>query len=274
MYARPGTPRSIGGVLDDAIRLYRASLSSCWLLALLSGLLASATSLYTTLHLGALGLNRVNTVAGATAFMSRLQAMGSSPVEWGGDLLVALVWLVFHAAILRRQDGVAMDRPESLGGVLGFVLARLPGLVVGGIVWAITLTVGFILLVVPGVWAWGQLQLWLVALCTEDIGPFKALGRSWRLIEHHWWRATTTVGVIFIVVLVLGMSEGVFVGVAVALFHVDTVAVLMLTQLISVAVSVFTAPLLTATMLAMFYDLRLRREGGDLAARLSSLQPA
>src|SRR6185312_2273186 len=40
MYTRPTAPRSIGGVLDDAIRLYRAAFSRCWVLALGGGVLS------------------------------------------------------------------------------------------------------------------------------------------------------------------------------------------------------------------------------------------
>jgi len=44
--------------------------------------------------------------------------------------------------------------------------------------------------------------------------------------------------------------------------------------LAAAVLSVFTTPLLTVVMLSIYYDLKLRREGGDLAVRLSSLQPA
>ena len=42
MYTLPTAPRPIGGVLDDAIGLYRATFKRCWLLALISGVFSAA----------------------------------------------------------------------------------------------------------------------------------------------------------------------------------------------------------------------------------------
>jgi hypothetical protein len=39
-------------------------------------------------------------------------------------------------------------------------------------------------------------------------------------------------------------------------------------------VSVFILPMLPAALLAIYYDMKMRREGGDLLARANSLQPA
>jgi hypothetical protein len=145
---------------------------------------------------------------------------------------------------------------------------------VAGIVFAVVIAVGMAIFLVPGIWLWGCLQLWLVALCVEDLGPFRAFGRSWRLIEGNWWRTSATVGVAIVIVLVLSLAEGLLVGIISAAVRPDPAVVLMTSQILSVVLSVFTTPMLTVAMLAIFYDLKLRREGGDLAARVSALQPA
>lgn len=274
MYTRPTAPRSIGGVLDDAIRLYRASLSRCWLLSLIGAALTGGVGLYATLHMNALLGPDVRTLSGAMTAMARLERMESAPGVWLSYLLLMLVWLVFRAAIIARQDAVAAGRSDSNGAALAFALRRLPGIVVAGVVFSVAITVGMVLFVLPGIWVWGYLQLWLVALCVENLGPLRSLGRSWRLIERNWWRTSTTVGVAVIIILVLSLAEGLVVGVIAAIVRADPVVVLMVSQILGVAINVFTMPMLTVAMLAIFYDLRLRREGNDLAARVSSLQPA
>jgi hypothetical protein len=50
--------------------------------------------------------------------------------------------------------------------------------------------------------------------------------------------------------------------------------VLLFTQVIGVAATIFTTPMLTVALVAMYHDLRLRRDGGDLAARVSTLKRA
>jgi hypothetical protein len=279
MYRRPVAPRSIGSVLDDAIRLYRASFSRCWGLSLAGAVLVAAASLYINLRsmrdsvavLSAAAPAISGNTAPLAAAMARLQHVEHTPGQLLAYVLMMLVWLAFHAAIVRRQDASANGREDSAAEAVSFAVRHLPELVVGGIVYCVIIVVGFIFLVVPGVWLWGCLQLWLIALCVEGLGPFAALGRSWRLIERNWWRTSTTVGVAWIIILVVSLVDGVLVGVFGVFLRSDPTAVILLAQLLGVILSVFTTPMLTVAMLEIFYDLKLRREGGDLAARMNSL---
>jgi hypothetical protein len=280
MYTRPAVPRSIGGVLDDAIRLYRASFPRVWPLSLICALLWAAVAVYATWSMGPLevqslsirGASAATSAAAMAATFARFQRLEHSPALWGAYLLMMLIWLVFRAAIIRRQDAVAEDRQDSLGEALGYGVRHLPEIVVAAIVFCIVISVGFIVFIVPGLWLWGSLQLWLVALCAEDLGPFAALSRSWKLIERHWWRTSSALFVAFVIVWVIGLAEGLMVGLLSAAMRTETALVLAFSQLLGALLSVFTTPLITVVMLAIFYDLRLRREGGDLAARVNTLQ--
>jgi hypothetical protein len=279
MYSRPAAPRSIGGVLDDAIRLYRASFVRCWPLSLAGAILVGLATLYSTMQMASLQIGVLRNVtpgaapnmAAIATSMARLQRMWHSPLLWLSYLVVMAIWLVFRAAIMRRQDAVATNRDDSIGEAVGYAVRRLPEIIIAGIVFLIAITVGSLLFVIPGIWLWGALQLWLVALCLEDLGPFKALGRSWRLIDRHWWRTSTTVGVAVVIIFVLSLVEGVVVSAIGVALRADPAVVLAVSQLLAAVLSIFTMPMLTVAMLAIFYDLRLRREGGDLAARVSSL---
>ncbi|HEY7930214.1 MAG TPA: hypothetical protein VID71_09385 [Steroidobacteraceae bacterium] len=281
MYTRPTAPRPIGGVLDDAVRLYRASFSRCWPLSLSAAVLASIVAVWQTRQLGSLPLTTLSnagtsnaSLAAMATLMARMSRMEHSPMLWLTYFLTMLVWLVFPAAIMRRQDAVAQGRSDSLGEALGYVLRHLPTLIIAGIVFLLAIGVGFLLFVIPCIWLWGYLQLWLVAAATEGVGPFAALGRSWKLIEHHWWRTSATVTVAWIIVLVIGLVSGLFTAIAAVLFRGDLPMVLATSQLLSALLNIFTMPMWTVAMVAIFHDLSLRRDGGDLAARVNSLQPA
>ncbi len=273
MYIRPTEPRPIGGVLDDAVRLYRASFSRCWVLALIGGALSGALGVYATLHMGALTAARgATSLAGLAAAMARLQSVEHTPGLWLSDLLSALVWLVVRAALIARQNAVASGEDDTLGSALGFALRRLPGMIGAAIVWGVAVVVGFCLLFIPGIWLWGQLQLWLVALVAEDSGAMQSLARSWTLVERNWWRASVTIGVAGIIIWVLSLVVGVLAGVGLVFFRSDPAMVLLFTQAITMVAGVFTMPMLTVALVAMYHDLRLRRDGGDLAARVSTLK--
>jgi hypothetical protein len=98
-----------------------------------------------------------------------------------------------------------------------------------------------------------------------------ALGISWGLIEGHWWRAAMilTVGIIIVAVISVVFST---VGGLVFIVHpVDPMSLILDQEVITAVERVFVTPMIPAVMVAMYYDFKLRREGGDLAARTKSL---
>ena len=58
MYVQPSAPRDIGGVIDDAIKLYRASFRTCWPIALIASVISAATVLYVVSRFPALATLR------------------------------------------------------------------------------------------------------------------------------------------------------------------------------------------------------------------------
>jgi hypothetical protein len=274
MYALPRAPRPIGGVVDDVFHLYRASFSRCWALALIAAVLTGANSLYLQQQLRGLTPRGAATPASAMTLMNQLHALQHSAGVLVSYLAMMLIWVVIRAAILCRQHAVAMGDEDTAGAALGFGLRRLPSMIGAGIVWALAIGVGMLLLLIPGIWLWGRFELWLAALCVEDLGPLKALGRSWQLIEGNWWRATTIMTVVLIIIMVLSLTGGAVVGVVVGVSHGNLPSINLASTLVTAVINIFTIPILTAAMLSIYYDCKLRREGGDLAVRLSALQPA
>lgn len=90
------------------------------------------------------------------------------------------------------------------------------------------------------------------AAAAERVGPFRALGRSWRLTRGSFWR---TFG-IWLTIAVLTVVPTYFAGQIFASLSAPF-AYLLLLPLIQIV----TAPLMALTWVTLLYDLRLRREG-------------
>ena len=97
---------------------------------------------------------------------------------------------------------------------------------------------------------------------------------SWDLIKGHWWRAATILTVGIIIVLVITMIFGFLAGLVFVMFRLDPMSLIIGNQLVGAAERVFVTSMIPALLVAMYYDFKLRREGGDLAARTKSLQTA
>lgn len=179
--------------------------------------------------------------------MSVGQALAAAFARLHWQLLAILLWALY------------------IGSVAAIMLLPVPGAmkVLGVMAW-----------LVFGIYLWGRLQLWTVALFAEEVGTLRAMGVSWDLVKGHWWRAATILTVGIIIVLVITMVFGFVGGLVFIMFRLDPMSLIIGNQLIGAAERVFVTSMIPALLVAMYYDFKLRREGGDLAARTKSLQTA
>jgi len=284
VYVKPTAPRSIGGVLDDAIRLYRVSFAKTWPLALCGRLILAAPLLILQFQF-----------AGArTGDTQAMLGMVKSPSTWLPYLVATIVTIGFYNALLVQIDGFAAPRTETFGRSLGLGFRLLPrtlvlfivmvaaatlaGVCVGvafGMLNAILSTAVRILLVTAvlllGIYAWGRAFLANVALVVEDAGVFKSLGMSWTLIGDHWWRTATVYTIAIIIILVFNVVIAIADGLVGTLLHNYFAVAAVIGQLVAVVGGAVVMPFVPAVLLVMYYDLKLRKEGTDLAGRVNAL---
>ncbi|MGH8228768.1 MAG: hypothetical protein ACREU3_12860 [Steroidobacteraceae bacterium] len=264
MYQQPSSPQSIGGVLDDGIRLCRVAFGRCWLLAIIPGLVLVGYELaYPTRIEAAL------THAGALAALlhsGHLMLM---------DVVAGLLGLICQGAVVIRE--IAISRGEescTFGRAFAKSLQRLPGMVLATVLFSLIVVAGFVALIVPGIWLWGRLQLWTVALFAEDASATAALASSWHLTRGRWWRATGIFSVAVIILIVLSLVFPFIGGLLAALSHASGAGRAVVVSVFSLASRAIYYPLGAAIWLAMYHDFKLRREGGDLASRVGALSSA
>jgi hypothetical protein len=283
MYTRPTAPLPIGGVIDDAIKLYRASFSSCWVLSLIGSIVVGATAIYRASQLRGVGtLGNLARSADTTQHLAEALRQFSENFRGPGflsQLLIYGVQLLIYLALFAQVNNVAQQRSgQSPIDAVAAGLRRLPGSIVAVIVFSVGIGIGFFLLLIPGFYLWGKLEFWLASIFADDVGAIEGLGRSWVATSGNWWRSVTIVSVALIIILVLELLAtvvtGSAVGVMLGVYHSSLEAIVIATQVVSAILSVFVLPMIPAVMLSIYDDLKLRREGGDLAARANSLHSA
>ena len=264
MYAPPSSPQSIGGVVDDALRLFRESFSRCWLLAIIPGLALAVYEIAFPIAILPHG--------SALTILSAYEAVAHSPRIFGLDLVSLLLTLLFQGAVLVREIAIVRgDESCTLAQALGKSARRLPGTILGTILFVVAIGAGFIALIIPGFWLWGRLQLWTAALFVEDASAIQSLGSSWRLTKERWWRAAAIFSVAVIILIVLSIVFSLVGGLVAALVHASLAGRAAVLQLFSLGSGAIAYPLDAAIWLAMYHDFKLRLEGGDLAARAGAL---
>jgi ABC-type Fe3+ transport system permease subunit len=115
----------------------------------------------------------------------------------------------------------------------------------------------------------------------EGKGPVDALTESHRLVWGNWWRTAAILTVGVIIIMVIYLIAGVIIGVLAPIMVFGgggTENALLISLISSLLIGVLTSLLVTpfyiGLAISIYWDLKLRKDGGDLAARVGALNPA
>jgi uncharacterized membrane protein len=199
-----------------------------------------------------------------------------------GSLLQIVGSILVQAATTRIYSESYRGGSMSAGDALRHGMSRLPGMLGLTLLTTIGTFLGIILCIAPGVWLYAAWGVAPAALIAEPTSATKALGRSFNLVKGNWWRvfgllvlAAVLVGVITGAVtapLQIGATFGS--GFADNPEFVFSGAYLALNTLVTGVVTAITLPFTAAVVVAIYYDLRVRKEGYDLERLIADLGAA
>jgi hypothetical protein len=121
------------------------------------------------------------------------------------------------------------------------------------------------LLLVPGFYWAGTLSLAFIVLIVEDASISQSMAGSRGLIKGHWWRVATLISYNFVIAVVAYFAVLLVTGLVALGLGAGGSATLIVSEVLGVASGVLLAPLYCAVDLALYYDLRLRKEAADSA---------
>jgi hypothetical protein len=197
-------------------------------------------------------------------------------------LIGALAFLLIIGATFRSVSEAYFDRDAGIRASMGYAARRAHS-----ILWLtllIVLAIGLgvavsflqfsVLAVIFGIWAMVVWSVSIPALMVEDARGTKAMRRSFNLVSQNWWRTfgTLVVGFVFIglfQVLAALLQEAI--GMLAEDSVVGYVAVIDVTTTLA---TILTAPLQAAIVTMIYYELRVRKEGLDIAVLVQRLPDA
>jgi hypothetical protein len=148
-------------------------------------------------------------------------------------------------------------------------LANLGGLALGfGIL-------GFLVMIAIEIFVWVRLSLAAPVVVLEKLGPFAALRRSWSLVSQSFWRLF---GILLLAIIIVGVAGLIlqlpfdFVRAAVGggfgnLGSNTSIVGIIIGGIGGIVVGAITRPVLAGVTVLLYVDMRMRKEGIDLALR-------
>jgi hypothetical protein len=192
----------------------------------------------------------------------------SAAVLVGFFLSILLLLLAFVASFTALFKGVCdawLGIEPELGRSFKYGLRHGPMVLLLTIIWYIPVILFSCALCVPGLWLITVWSLSIPALLFERKGPFKALGRSYRLIHGRFWQSLLLVLVCVVFTYVVGFAIQLPVlAVVAALTHDNGVANAIAQTVGTILSSAVTYPYMAAVLTILYFDQRVRKEGFDI----------
>jgi hypothetical protein len=122
------------------------------------------------------------------------------------------------------------------------------------------MVLGFMAIVIPGIYLFAAWIVATPALLLERIEPARALGRSRHLVRGLWW---PTAGLVLITSLMTGVTAAILRFAILLPLDSSSALGTMVGILGGVAASLLITPFTAAIYIVLYVDLRVRKEGFD-----------
>jgi hypothetical protein len=232
-------------IVDDAFRLYRASFAGSWPLAL-----AAEVSCELPAYLW-----QSRAEAAVAAGPAAVTSLLATPMLWLTCAGAATLFLLFFTALLVAVNGRAGGSPSQASQALVRGMVLLPRALASAVLTMLIVGAGCLLLLVPGIYWAGTLQLALVALVAEEIGGVESLAASRRLVKGRWWRATTVYSAVVVIALLAALLFDLVTGIAIAFLGGGSAA-FACAEISTLAQGTWLMGVLAAGLIATYRDLR------------------
>jgi hypothetical protein len=194
--------------------------------------------------------------------ISLISLLLAALLGWFGILLGSLVGLAgifwLQGALVLAIDDVRDGRADlSIGQTLERVQPRLGTLALAGLLAAVAIGIGLILLIVPGLYL---LTIWLLivpAIMLENRGVGESFGRSQELVRGYGW---SVFGVIVLTFLIL-IGVDIVLGIVRSAFDSEWAGLV-----VNVVAESITAPFLALAWTITYYELRALKGAEPAAA--------
>lgn len=264
-------PLGVGEVLDSAFRLCRKRFGSLIAAVAMVVIPLALVQLVITLSIP------TNTrVLRSGSFTYRTTTTSS-----GAQLLAFLVPLLISGLNIALAQGAAMriltdhylGTDTSWSASLRYAFTRFRSLIWIVILGALAWIGGGILCLFPGIYLYVSFSVTIPALLIEDARGPRALGRSRALVQGRWWPTFATLLVVWLITTTLTLVVTGFVGGSTFLFAntASSTATRVATGLLTAGVNVLVTPISAAVATLIYFDLRVRKEGFDVALLIQRL---
>lgn len=165
-------------------------------------------------------------------------------------ILASIVRLIGYAIFVGFVVRLVQDvrdgrRDHSVGDLFSAASPAIGSLILFGILYGIGVTIGFILLIVPGLFLITMWSAGAPAIVVERIGAIDAFGRSWNLVKGDGW---SVFGALLLILLIVIAIQLVLVAIGAAIGVGGAIVA-------SIIAGIVTAPIFSIAVSVIYFEL-------------------
>jgi hypothetical protein len=244
-------PRTLGEILSAAFEIYKANASS---LILIVAVVVVPLSLLGALivELVAAPDEETVTILGQTETISDRTFAAIVVGSLIAAIVAVIISAVLQAAMMRGAALATIGDPVDVEASYRWGLKRFGSVLLVAFLVGITVAIGFLLLIIPGIILLTLFSVSIPALVIENRRGTEAMKRSWDLAKEHFWHVLGVIVVAWIIGAVVGGIIGAIGGAIGDNWFVSWI--------FSAIAQIITAPFSALVSVLLYLDLRARRE--------------
>jgi hypothetical protein len=253
-------PLGVGETLDAAIKLYRSNAVTLWKIVAVIAVPLQVIDVI---------VRRISLPGDVILQDGQLYTFSGSSGAGSTVALILVVVLGLLAALLSNGAtfkvvldaylGRSTDWRESIA----FARHRLLSLLWLGILITVLVVIGFVLLVIPGLWLIVAVSVAVPALMLEGVGGFAAIKRSMQLVDGRWWATLLRLIAALLLYGVLTALVSLLIRAIANGIH-NVTLFLVLGGVLAAIASVIATPFIASVITVIYIDLRVRKEALDI----------
>jgi hypothetical protein len=189
---------------------------------------------------------------------------GNATTDPTGDIIITVIsfvltYILVGALVYGTVQHLGGQRP-SLGAIISRGMATIGPVVVIAILLSLVVSIGFLLLVVPGVFLIVAYAVVIPAAVVERAGIMGSFKRSWDLTKGFRWPVFGILLVLLVILILLGLVVGTVGGIL-----AFTMGSFMILAVVNYIVSALSGALMSVAIAVTYHDLRVAKEGVSTA---------
>lgn len=189
---------------------------------------------------------------------------GEASGDVTGEIVITVIsfiltYILIGALVYGTVQHLGGQKP-SLGAILSRGMSTIGPVVVIALLLSLVVGIGFVLLIIPGIFLTVVYSVVIPAAVVERPGITGAFSRSWDLTKGYRWSVLGLLLIMVVILIVLSLAVGTAGGI-VAFSMGDFTLLIILNYLLSA----FSGALMAVMIAVLYHDLRVAKEGVSTA---------